>query len=65
LPSADRFRFDASCSAAETIFGFLLRRSSLSCPLEAGHPADAGDHLVFGFDKSIIQSCQLPASSGQ
>jgi hypothetical protein len=65
LPSAEKLRFAASCSAAETMFGFLPRRPSLSWPEVAGQPADAGHYLVLGFDKSIILSCQLPAPGGQ
>jgi hypothetical protein len=65
LPSAEKLRFAASCSAAETMFGFLPRRPSLSRTRQAGHPADAGHYLVLGFDKSIILWCHLPAPGGQ
>src|ERR1700748_3265680 len=64
LPSAEKLRFAASCSAAETMFGFLPRRFQLSCPTMDGHSADAGHYLVLGFDKSIVLSCRLPSRAG-
>jgi hypothetical protein len=45
----------ASCSAAETMFGFLPR-FPLRGPERSGHCADAGHYLVLGFDKSIAAS---------
>jgi hypothetical protein len=64
LARAPKLRFAASCSAAETMFGFLPRRFSLTCP-KPGHSADAGHYLVLGFDKSIVPSRRLPADGGQ
>jgi hypothetical protein len=61
FPSAEKLRFAASCSAAETMFGFLPPSLALSCPDRPGHSADAGHYLVLGFDKSIVLSCRLPA----
>jgi hypothetical protein len=57
-------RLAASCSAAETMFGFLLR-FPLQGPEKSGHLADAGHYLVLGFDKSIAPSSRSPASCGR
>src|ERR1700737_228613 len=59
LPSAEKLRFAASCSAAETMFGFLPPPSRCLLPIGPGHSADAGHYLVRGFDKSIVLSCRM------
>src|SRR5713226_3478441 len=59
LASAEKLRFAASCSAAETMFGFLPPPSRCDAPIDPGHSADAGHYLVLGFDKSIVLSCRM------
>src|SRR3569832_821083 len=58
--SAEKLRFAANCSAAETIFfGFLPPPSR--CPASVGRSIqpDAGHYLVLGFDMSLILSCRM------
>jgi len=55
LASAPKLRFAASCSAAETMVGFLPAAFAVM-PRTADILADAGHYLVLGFDKSIILS---------
>src|SRR5690242_4698457 len=62
LASAPKLRFAASCSAAETMFGFLPPPSSLPhrhCSSRDG--ADAGYYLVRGSTMSIALLRRLPA----
>src|SRR5436853_1839382 len=61
LASAPKLRFAASCSAAETIFGFLP--PPLTPQALVGPSADAGHYLVLGFDKSIVLSADRPRSA--
>src|SRR5882724_10459321 len=58
LASAPKLRFAASCSAAETIFGFLP--PPFTPQALVGPSADAGHYLVLGFDKSIVLSADRP-----
>src|SRR5262249_56050946 len=55
LASAPKLRFAASCSAAETMFGFLPPPLVPSLGQIAGNQADAGHYLVLGSDKSIAK----------
>jgi len=57
--SAEKLRFAASCSAAETMFGFLPPPSRCHAPVGRDIQPDAGHYLVLGFDKSIILSCRM------
>src|ERR1700683_3007039 len=60
LPSAEKLRFAASCSAAETMSGLSpARRFRLSCPCQ-GYSADAVHYLGPGFDKSIVLCADWP-----
>src|SRR5436309_5726482 len=59
FPSAAKFRFAASCSAAETMSGFLPPPSRCRAPVGRDIERDAGHYLVLGFDKSIILSCRM------
>src|SRR5437868_519143 len=62
LASAPKLRFAASCSAAETMFGFLPEPPSPP-PREtglSGRSADTGHYLVLGRDKSIVRSTDSP-----
>src|SRR5262245_61384243 len=57
LASAPKLRLAASCSAAETMFGFLP-----PSPSSPRHPwrrlADPGDYLALGSDKSTSRGLQ-------
>src|SRR5437870_5042018 len=60
--SCPKLRLAASCSAAETMFGFLPEPASPT-PQElvlSGRSADTGHYLVLGLDKSIIRSADCP-----
>src|SRR5215212_11512981 len=57
--SAEKLRFAASCSAAETILVGFLPPPSRCHARGPGHSADAGHYLVLGFDKSIILPCRM------
>jgi hypothetical protein len=65
LPSAEKLRFAASCSAAETMFGFLPPALALSCPDGRDLQQTPDNYLVLGFDKSIVPSRGLPAECGR